>query len=279
MKNPKTLYILISLFCFFAIIAGICSEFLIKKADENNVNNPNVNDIQENIEKAQEEVKQQFSELFNNTINAEQYDFSNINKIDQQKEIVYSAYTIQKQENNYEVNINLPAINIYGKVPVSFNKITQEIFANKASEVLNSNNSYKTIYNVDYVSCINGNILSVAIKSTLKEGNNPQRVIVQTYNYNLVTGEKVDFNSCITGLQLNTKDIQTKIDRNISKAAEEANILAQSGYNVYKRDLNSEMYKINNISTFLLDENANLYVIFAYGNQNFTSEMDVVLFE
>ncbi len=31
----------------------------------------------------------------------------------------------------------------------------------------------------------------------MKEGNNPQRVIVQTYNYNLSTNEEVTFNQLL----------------------------------------------------------------------------------
>lgn len=52
------------------------------------------------------------------------------------------------------------------------------------------------------------------------------------------------------------------------------------GYsNIYTRDLNNDMYKIANSKTFFLGENGKLYIIYAYGNQNFTSEMDIVLFE
>ena len=53
----------------------------------------------------------------------------------------------------------------------------------------------------------------------------------------------------------------------------------QSVYTVYNRNLSDSMYQISNISTFFLGKNEELYIIFAYGNQNFTSEMDVVLYE
>ena len=281
MKNPKVLYILIGVFCFLAIVAGVYAEFFVKDVDKNNVIMPNMNHTGDNLanEKTQEELKEHLSNLFTNVVNTADYDFTNIQKINTEKEIVYSAYDIQKQENNYEVDIHLPVFNITGEVPAGFNTITQNVFANKASEVLKSNNSYKTIYHVSYVGYINGDILSLAIKSTLKEGNNPQRVIVQTYHYNLATGKEVNFLDCLTQVGLSQAEVQTKIQTTVKQAADEANILLQSGYSVYIRDLNSTMYQVPNISTFLLGPNGSLYAIFAYGNQNFTSEMDVVLFE
>ena len=41
----------------------------------------------------------------------------------------------------------------------------------------------------------------------------------------------------------------------------------------------SDIYTVANSENFFLGENGKLYIIYAYGNQNFTSEMDIVLFE
>ena len=38
------------------------------------------------------------------------------------------------------------------------------------------------------------------------------------------------------------------------------------------------MYKIENTDEFYIDNNNNLYLIYAYGNENLTSEMDLVVF-
>ena len=38
-------------------------------------------------------------------------------------------------------------------------------------------------------------------------------------------------------------------------------------------------YKIENITNFFLNEEGKLYIVFAYGNQNFTSEFDIVKYE
>ncbi len=280
MKNPKILYILIGALCFLAIIAGIYAQFFVKDEDKNNVIIPTGNQTptEETGEKTQEEIKSQFTSLFTNILNTGNYNTSSISKIDTSKDIVYSAYDIIENNDNYEVNIHLPVINISGEVPVGFNNITQTVFADKASEVL-SNKGEKIIYQVNYVAYINGDILSLAINSTLKEGSNPQRIMVQTYNYNLATGEEIQLVDILSQRNLVQSEVQNKITDTVTKAKEEAEILVQSGYSVYSRDLNSDIYKLENISNYLLGANGELYIIFAYGNQNHTSEMDIILYE
>lgn len=280
MKNPKILYILIGALCFLAIIAGIYAQFFVKDEDKNNVIIPTGNQTptEETGEKTQEEIKSQFTSLFTNVLNTGNYDTSSISKIDASKDIVYSAYDIIENNDNYEVNIHLPVINISGEVPVGFNNITQTVFADKASEVL-SNKGEKIIYQVNYVAYINGDILSLAINSTLKEGSNPQRIMVQTYNYNLATGEEIQLVDILSQKNLVQSEVQNKITDTVTRAKEEAEILVQSGYSVYSRDLGSDIYKLTNISNYLLGANGELYIIFAYGNQNHTSEMDIILYE
>lgn len=278
MKNQKLIFILVGAFCVLALIAGIYAQFFVGSSNNNNIQNPD-NSINNKIKpKTQEEIKSQLNSLFTNEIISNDYDETNLQKRDASKGIVYSAYDIQKQEGNYELDVHLPVINIKDSVATDFNKMTQSIFANKASEILNNKYTEKVIYSVDYISYVNDNILSLVIKSTLKQGNNPQRVIVQAYNYNLETGEKVQLVDVLAKRNIIQSDCQNKIHEIVTKAQEEAQVLVQSGYTVYNRNLSDSMYQISNISTFFLGKNEELYIIFAYGNQNFTSEMDVVLY-
>lgn len=279
MKNQKLIFILVGAFCVLALIAGIYAQFFVGSSNNNNIQNPD-NSINNEIKpKTQEEIKSQLNSLFTNEIISNDYDETNLQKRNASKGIVYSAYDIQKQEGNYELDVHLPVININDSVATDFNKMTQSIFANKASEILNNKYTEKVIYSVDYISYVNDNILSLVIKSTLKQGNNPQRVIVQAYNYNLETGEKVQLVDVLAKRNIIQSDCQNKIHEIVTKAQEEAQVLVQSGYTVYNRNLSDSMYQISNISTFFLGKNEELYIIFAYGNQNFTSEMDVVLYE
>lgn len=282
-KNRMIIFILIGVFCVLAIIAAIYAQFIATDyddiGDEPTINVGNNNNTGVEREKNQDEIKTQFNGLFTNTVNAGGYDLSTVDKLYDDRDIVYSAYTINESNDNYEINVNLPVVNIAGDVVSEFNGITQELFADKAAEVMNSVNAYKTIYNVDYAVFINNGILSVAIKSLLKEGNNPQRTIVQTYNYDLQTGERVEIGRILSNLGLTTDEVQNKIREIVNEAAEAANILEQSGYSVFKRNLEDSMYNMNNLTTYMLGPSNELYIIFAYGNRNFTSEMDIVLYE
>jgi len=277
MKNQKIIFILVGAFCVFALIAGIYTQFFVGNKGSDYTQNPTDNISGDSRPKTQEEIKNQLKSLFTNDfINNSTYE---VQKANDSKDIVYSAYDIQKKEELYEVNIHLPVINISGDVPASFNKITQSVFADEASKILNKKYTEKVIYDVNYISYINDNILSLAIKSTLKRGNNPQREIIQTYNYNLETGEKVELVDVLTKRNIVQSECQNKINQVVSKAQEEAQILVKSGYQVYNRDLSNSIYQLSNISNFFLGSTGELYIIFAYGNQNFTAEMDVVLYE
>lgn len=277
MKNQKIIFILVGAFCVFALIAGIYTQFFVGNKGSDYTQNPTDNISGDSRPKTQEEIKNQLKSLFTNDfINNSTYE---VQKANDSKDIVYSAYDIQKKEELYEVDIHLPVINISGDVPASFNKITQSVFADEASKILNKKYTEKVIYDVNYISYINDNILSLAIKSTLKRGNNPQREIIQTYNYNLETGEKVELVDVLTKRNIVQSECQNKINQVVSKSQEEAQILVKSGYQVYNRDLSNSIYQLSNISNFFLGSTGELYIIFAYGNQNFTAEMDVVLYE
>ena len=276
MKTPKVLYVLIAVFCVFAIIAGIYAQFIEKKPSQSRANE--TENINETV-KDRESIKAEFNELFTNNINLNGYDTTAVVRLNNNYEIVYP---VEKKETTdaYEVDIHIPVINIKNDVVSSFNKVTQTVFANKANEILSKKESTtKILYSVDYVAYINGQILSVAIKSTLKEGNNAQRVMVQTYNYNLTTGAEVSLNEIVTQKVYNKDEVNSKIQQVIKEADDESKAIASAGYNeVYSRNLNDSMYLVDNSSIFLLGPDSKLYIIYAYGNQNFTSEMDLVVF-
>jgi len=275
MKSPKTLYILIAIFCIFAVIAGIYAQFIegngkqTGKEEENTIA----------VGKDRETVKAEFNSLFTNTINLNGFDSTKVAKLKESEEIVYSLDRIENLD-AYEIDIHIPVVNIKGDIAGSFNKITQAIFANKANEILRkSDMTTKTFYEVNYAAYVNEDILSVVIKSTLKEGQSAQRVMIQTYNYNLSTGEEVKLDELITKKAFNKDEINSKIRAVVQEADNESKAVANAGYNeVFTRDLNSNMYEVDNSGIFFLNANNELYIIYAYGNQNFTSEMDIIVF-
>ena len=109
-----------------------------------------------------------------------------------------------------------------------------------------TNASIYTICEVSYTAYINNDILSVAIMASIKEGDNAQRLLVQAYNYNLKTD------------------------------SDEARSVQSTGYNIYERDLSNSMYDVKNVTNFIQGPSGELYIIYAYGNVAFTSEMDII---
>ena len=175
------------------------------------------------------------------------------------------------------LDINIPVINIDNKVAAEFNSITQELFANKTAGVIDNAKAY-TIYSISYTGYVNGDILSVIIKSTLKEGSNAQRTIVETYNYNLKTENKVSIYDALNKKNITQDALNSKVKTVITNAIKDANKIQLTGYETYSRDINSDIYNIENIETFFFGEDGSLYVLFPYGNNKFTSEMDIVEF-
>ena len=52
--------------------------------------------------------------------------------------------------------------------------------------------------------------------------------------------------------------------------------MKELGYDIYSRNLKDEIYKVENTSNYFWYEE-HLYLIYAYGNNNNTSEMDIVI--
>ena len=122
--------------------------------------------------------------------------------------------------------------------------------------------------------------LSLVIKSTLKEGNNPQRIIVQTYNYDISTGKKLALNEVLEAKGISTKEVNKKIELQVTEANKNAealsDALANAGQTVYKRDVNNAMYVTDNVNHFFVGLDGQIYIVYPYGNSNFTSEMDII---
>lgn len=267
------MFTLIIIICIFAINFAVYWEFFRTNDEGNTINN-----VQENVNIGQ--LEKNFKDIFKNTLDYQGYtvNTTGVTKIDSSKDLIYTWVTKQKTvDNRYELNLNIPKVNISNTSVEKFNNKVKELYVDKANDIiLNANNN--TIYTVEYMSYINTNILSLVIKSTLKEGNNPQRVIIQTYNYNLSTNEEITLNQVleIKGLQANA--VKNTILQKVQEANLQAENLKKLGYNVYTRDLTSDMYEVQNTTNFILGANNYLYIIYPYGNNNYTDEMDVITF-
>jgi len=286
MTKRYLIYSVISIICVVAIFMGVYYQLF----GENKKSNIPSNEIANNKPNTEETIdlealKEEFESLFNNEFNNQGYDTNEIEKISglEDKNIIYAAYDIQeeKDEENkkYNIDIKVPVFNVKGEVAQEFNKTTQSIFADKANDILTRSEKH-TIYNMEYVAYLNENILSLVIKSTLKEGDNPQRTIVQTYNYNIQTGEKVTLNEILESKEIDVKEVNKKIEKQIKEANKQAEAiseaLSQLGQSVYMRDLDNAMYITDNITHFFVGLDGQIYIVYPYGNTNFTSEIDII---
>ncbi len=282
MKKRNILYIAISAICVIAIIVGVYAQVFGDKPKQNTIKNEVINTGDDDTATDPEVLKQEFNSLFNNSFDDQGYDKTSIKKLAgyEDQDVIYAVYRIKEEKDEkYSVNINIPVFNVDGEVASEFNATTQSIFANKAGNVLSNSQSY-TIYDVEYVGYLNENILSLVIKSTLKEGNNPQRVIVQTYNYDITTGKKLTLNEVLEAKGISKKEVNKKIELQVTEANKNAEALsealASAGQTVYKRDVNNAMYVTDNVNHFFVGLDGQIYIVYPYGNSNFTSEMDII---
>ena len=264
-KIPKSqifCFILIIIVCIIAIV-----EALYYVMNPNALENKNADkDSEDNNTISNVNLAENFDDIFKNTFK-DSNTSEKAKKIQEDKDYIYTEY--EKNEvnsGNYEVNVKIPIINIDSEEVKSYNEDIKKVFKDKAESILNGG-ANKSIYSVDYEAYLNNNILSIIIRSTLKEGNKPQRVIIQTYCYNVKDMKKVEFAEIMQMKNLDKNMVQEKIKRQIQGKQEEAKALQQLGYSVYTRDLRSDRYEVENISNFFIDENNNIYVIYAYSNK------------
>lgn len=277
-KKLKIFYIAIIVICIIAIISALVIQIIQEKNPSKMGNNPNsTSKLPELPDDKISVYKEQFNNIFENKVNYLKNNAYKITKINESKEIVDLGYQNNENKvNDYDLNVNIPYINIKNEKIDEINKQIKDTFEQKAKNVLNTKNN-NVIYTVDYSAYVSNNILSLVVRSTLKEGANPQRDIVQTYNYDLVNHQKCTIDSMLELKGITKKEATQKIKDEIKTVQERVNELAKLGYTVYPRDYTSDTYSINNVTEYFLGENNTLYIIYAYGNENHTSEMDIVV--
>lgn len=270
-KRRIIIYSIAIFACILAIVVVIGIQILGNDVVDNFFG---VSKITKKTEEEEDRLKANFDTLFQNQL--ENNSSYVVKKIDENKDIVYTNYeNTDKSANNYEMNVNLPYINIKNQSVQDYNENIKNIFQAKAEEVLKSTNS-NVIYTVKYESYIENNILSLIIYSDLKQDASAQRIIIQTFNFNLETNKELTLEDIIKIYELDEKTVQDKIDNEIKTEEKKAEDLKALGYNVFTRDTKSDMYKIKNATEFFVHNN-NLYIIYAYGNDKLTSERDIVV--
>lgn len=211
---------------------------------------------EEPIDKEQLEIE--FNDLFTN----------------EENQYVSILYKIQEEKSGkYKIDAYIPRIHLDNKIDNEVNNEINSSFVNKILQVYNDSKIY-TILKINYATSIQDNRLSVIIKCSLKEGSNAQRTIIKTYNYDIESKEKIKIVDLIQ--EQKKADLQEEINQKIQLKLKKEATLAEQGYNVYRRDVDSDIYKIENANEFYIKDKI-LYIIYCYGNNSFTSEVDLIV--
>ena len=266
----KILYISILSICIIAVILTV----VIQIKGENSGANTSLEELTDN---QISQHKEEFYEIFKNKVNYLDNNSYIISKLKTEEERVYLGYKNNESKvNDFELDVNIPYININNEIIEKFNEQIKDTFEKKAKSILNSQNN-NAIYTVNYSAYVTNNILSLIIRSTLKEGANPQRDIIQTYNYDLTNQKECTIDEMLELKGITKKEANQNIKEEIKRSQERTEELQKLGYPTYSRDYTSDKYSINNVTEYFMGEDNALYIVYAYGNQNHTNEMDIVV--
>ena len=266
-------YIIIILMCLCAIGVAIYMQFF--KDEKLGVI---FGITSEKEDEEYKELKSNFLNIFDNSIKIVEKYSGTVEKIRDGEDIIIVAYDSQEQKENYTIDMKIPCFNINSNVAKQYNQQIRSLFKQKSENVMSSNSKKNVIYNVKYKAYEKNNILSLIILSELKEGESSERIIIQTYNYNLQTNEEVTIDDMLNLKNISIDDANNTIKNEVNNAQEQNIKLSELGYNVDIRDAESDVYKIENAKEFFIGENGYLYIVYAYGNDSLTSEIDVVIF-
>ena len=276
-KKRKILYALVIAICVLAILISVY--ILLFKSNVEKVIEPPKYTPASDEEYLQKE--EEFENIFvNETVNQIGKSILITNKIKKEDEIIGISYeSTEKIIGKYSLNVKVPYININTTTVKEYNNQIEQIFKQKALDIMNDSSSKDIVYTVDYIAYINeNNILSIAIRSILKEGNNAQRTIIQTYNYDFQKNREITLQDTLELKGIKERDVETKVTEKIKKEQAKVEELKKLGYSIFERDYTNDMYKVKNTTEFFLGKDNFLYLVYAYGNDNYTSELDLVIF-
>ncbi|MBQ2916969.1 MAG: hypothetical protein IJE59_02175 [Clostridia bacterium] len=267
LEKNKMLIIIVGviLICSIAIALGVYAHITTNTSTKN----------KEEAESANyEELKSDFEYMFTNNINKQATAKIDINY----DELVYCKYDIKEEKNGkYSINAKIPYFKDENEETKKVNNEIYNVFAKKIIDIVNTE-AVNNTYNIDYVAYVNNNIVSLVIRCKYKNERNPQREIIQTYNYDVENKKILNIQDILEYKELDKTEVQNKISEQIKTVNNEKEIIRQQGYNVYMRDESSEIYKVDNTPNFFIGKNNYLYLVYAYGNRNYTSEIDLIIF-
>lgn len=275
--NRTMFFVIVILLCILSLSIGIYAQIFYRYSDTDpfmlGIGVGKTQDVAE-ITK----LKNEFNNIFSNDLTGEST-LQNIKKKENNKNIVYTKETItEKEDNKYSIVASIPEVNINSNKAEEINEEINRIYVEKIESIMKNSKDY-TDYSITYKSYINGELLSLIIKETIREGKNTQSAKINTYNYNLNQNKTVSINDILSAKGYDSKKLQKEIDAEIKELNKKDEELKNQYTEVRLRETSDEMYKIENTENFIVNQDGYLYLIYAYGNKENTNKIDVIIFE
>ena len=211
-KKQVAIYIIIAMICIGAIAIAFYVQFYARVDLGSLMGMEKEIKIGNKTEEEAETKKEEFEQIFTNSIENEQGQENK--KKEKEKPLVYTKTEKKESKlNRYDLEVYIPYINIDNPQIEKYNKEI-ETFEKKVERILQSQNK-NTIYTVEYVANVQNDILSLMIRSNLKEGASAQRVIVETFNYDLRNNKEITLEEVLKIEGLEKSVIQAKIKNEI----------------------------------------------------------------
>lgn len=222
-----------------------------------------------------EELLANFETMYENAVTIKSLTVSP-QKEYEQKELVFTVCTERKvQSGLYDVEIDVPYINIKNDAVATLNDKFVKVYVEWAKEIIEEENN--GILDVTYQAVVQDNILSLIIYTELKLDSNPQKLLIETVNFDLEANKILTLAEYIEKEESLDKDaVQEVINNGVAKSQKSDDVLFELGYEVYQRDLESEIYLVDKTSFFYVDDEI-LYIIYPYGNIENTRKKDVII--
>ena len=274
--NRTMFFVIVGLLCVLSLSIGIYAQIFYRYSDTDPLMlGIGVGKTQEKAEIVA--LRNGFSEIFTNDISGQTR--VNVKKKLDNKDIVYTFKRVNEQEEDkYNIVAEIPHINIDSAYAERLNLMIDGDYSDRIEEIIGKSDT-SIDYSVSYKAYLNGDLLSLIIKERVREGKNPQAERIKTYNYYLAQNTEVSIMDIVDAKKLDTKDMQKHIYEQIEENNKRMEQLKAQNYSYKTRDKNDSMYKVENTENFLVNDEGYLYIIYAYGNKENTTTMDVVIFE
>ena len=277
-KNKIIFFVVILLICIVSLCIGIYSQFFYKYS----ATDPFLIGINLGAEKTKEEyaaLEATFNSVFTNELKINNDKVAiDVVKIQGNNDIVYTGYNVKNEdETYYSVDVKVPIINIDTDVAKNLNSKIKQDFYDPTTNYMRQKDK-NVVYKVDYAAYINNHILSIVVRASLKDGEQPEKIIVKTYNYSILDSKEVTIDDLIKYKGVAKEVIQKTVKDEIKTAHDEAIIIAEQFGKMYERDLNSGMYLLDNTENYFLTQDGYVYLVYSYGNNEYTNVVDVIIF-